>query len=145
MRLTRKCKETLYTPEMYDFNIIDNQPVSNCDIINKLGQLEDIEEWLGMDLITFLKLLQYNSIYNLEYKRFENKKRVVFELDREHKPVFYVEGIVSRWYFKDYNKTWALTKSEEQELEDLLNKKDIEDAHREEMWEVRRDLEDEIH
>ena len=121
--------------EMQKENSIDT-------IETALKEKEQFEKLIGMDLITFLKLLQYNSIYNLEYKRFENKKRVVFELDREHKPAFYVEGIVSRWYFKDYNKTWALTKSEEQELEDLLNKKDIEDAHREEMWEARRDLEE---
>ena len=50
MRLTNKTKDGLY----FDKHCI--VPQSN-DIIDKLGQLEDIEDELGIDLVTFHKLM----------------------------------------------------------------------------------------
>lgn len=78
---------------------------------DKLGQLEDIEEELGIDLITLFKALkdgawtkfnneiskcdecEYQMLDIYIYFYWDNGKHLVFEL-------------------KDYGKTWALTKEE---------------------------------
>lgn len=82
----------------------------------KLGQLEDIEEELGIDLITFVKLNKTDKIYDKEeenfmyydYIDFENKRLVCVddfdEMSCSHLEYYY--------YFKDYGKKWALTKEE---------------------------------
>lgn len=77
----------------------------------KLGQLEDIEEELGIDLTTLFKAL---------------KKGVYFENDKKHHVVALdlgssgnyrlsyeiTDGLFESVYTKDYGKTWALTKEE---------------------------------
>lgn len=74
--------------------------------INKLGQLEDIEEKLNFDLITLLKALrngiyvikdgyiEYDSIANSEFETYCNELNILFS---------------------DYGKTWALTRKELEE------------------------------
>ena len=113
MRLTRKCKETPYTSEMYDFNIIDNKPVSNYDIIQKLGQLEDIEDELGIDLITLFKALN-NSIYIKENYDGTFVDRTLWSSNciicGLGDPIIKVDEYAV--YTKDYGKTWALKKEE---------------------------------
>ena len=77
----------------------------------KLGQLEDVEEELGIDLITLFKALK-NGIYTktkngISFKR-SNDLRI-----RPHTnqwQLYYFS--YSRVFTKDYGKTWALTKEE---------------------------------
>ena len=77
----------------------------------KLCQLEDIEEELGIDLITLFKALK-NGVY------FENdKKHHIVALDLGSSSNYrlsyeIIDGLFESVYAKDYGKTWALTKEE---------------------------------
>ena len=112
MRLTRKNVEV----------VIDNG-TGYAYIYNKLRQLENIEDELGIDLITLFKALK-NGIYvkldNLDITFIEqvSMDNVIEE------PCFYycnentinLGGLIhpsyTELYFKDYGKTWALTEKE---------------------------------
>ena len=76
---------------------------------NKLGQLEDIEEELGIDLVTLFRALK-DGVYM-------NTKMFDFVKEEHPKIVHYKNGwriLVkgSVFQFKTYGKTWALTKEE---------------------------------
>ena len=86
--------------------------------IDKLGLLEDIEEELGIDLITLLKALT-NVVY---YKDIFDKIFCTINV-RISCPKLIINGeILNEWYItfdakcvckiKDYGRTWALTKEE---------------------------------
>jgi len=89
--------------------------------INKIGELEDIEEELGIDLITFIKALKNGVCY------FTNGKQLasdyVYLIDnymsvgtREQLSYSFITAFEKQILsFNDYGKTWALT---EEELED---------------------------
>ena len=64
----------------------------------KLGQLEDIEDELGIDLIILFKALD-KGIYCKDSGYTKNERLYHYGADK-----FYD--------FKDYGKTWALTKEE---------------------------------
>ena len=134
MRLTRNCKiDTVnlteenkglvsmlpdydYARNEFGFAISDNQ---QC--LDKLGQLEDIEDKLGIDLITFFKIFEGQDVYiklnNGEIiEGFspiieENLCGIYFAVDGK-----YVNTIADygNYYVspKDYGKTWALSKEE---------------------------------
>lgn len=138
MRLTKKYKEDYFVnPENKELMSVDieNDHNSSQIIRNKLGQLEDIEEERGIDLILFGKVLQaldsdcvyvkirelkqYNG-YSLQEETGEIRRCVIARFDR------YINGLRD-WFFtisfndisctnhyllKDYGKTWALTKEE---------------------------------
>lgn len=111
MRLTRK-----YSGEnkIYENSYVKPDYESSLDwsdrCIDKLGQLEDIEEEL--DKLTFYgKVLQYpNKLMSLHFLRVyfgrENPTdiRIEFEVKEGFGNVFY--------HIWDYGKTWALTKEE---------------------------------
>ena len=94
------------------------------DIYCKLQELEDLEEELGIDFITLFKALK-NGIY----LKFGSEKNigVYYEyrtilprhFDKDYKGYFIdlqLElSINFNFYFKDYGKTWALTKEELEE------------------------------
>lgn len=114
------------------FELSSNREIENyvnADLtiaIDKLGKLEDIEKELGIDLITLFEI----------YKQLNVKKEVWFKYEKEmdeelkfmnshrHKWVSYLIDFeckafvemeyepVYYFYFKDYGKTWALTKGE---------------------------------
>lgn len=80
--------------------------------IDKLGQLEDIEEEFGIDLFILFKALtegmyvrneKMAMIYdiNLKEKRFESRCFNDYGVEE-----------YEYYYFKNYGKTWALTKEE---------------------------------
>lgn len=80
---------------------------------DKLKQYKDIEEELGIDLITLFKALK-NGIYDKNEDRnvlvflswhYHLKEMVLFYDDENP----YYNGC---YQFKDYGKTWALTKEE---------------------------------
>ena len=73
----------------------------------KLSQLEDIEEELGIDLVTLFKALK-EGIYTLGNNEIEP---VVLRMFYEE-PMLVFETDTTEVYLKDYGKTWALTREE---------------------------------
>ena len=102
MRLTKKYDDGSYGLEKV-----------NCETEIKLGQLEDIEEELGIDLITLFKALK-NGIYIKK----QSQTTYPLALLRTHysnkTTRYYVfdNGKEKEIKLKDYGKTWALTKEE---------------------------------
>ena len=106
-RLTLKIRDGFYTT--HNINSTD-------DLKYKLGKLEDVEEEIGIDLITLFKALKegifvaYDSDFGMT-----NKPKIKITKD-------IATGICCRdkkWYIqedetllKDYGKTWALTREE---------------------------------
>ena len=90
--------------------------------LNKLGQLEDIEEELGIDLTTLFKALTQGIWAWENVFRGDDVERKLYKIDKVYiqKDGFGCEGwfIVNGykaptwWKLKDYGKTWALTKEE---------------------------------
>ena len=119
MRLTRKYDAVpkFKIPEGYGPNIDYNynnvfpiRVISDEEIIAKLGQLEDIEEELGIGLITLFKALKngvyYKYKYGYEYRI--SKCRKCYLSDKKTLVVDYH----TYKYLCDYGKTWALTREE---------------------------------
>ncbi len=104
--------------------------------IQKLGQLEDIEEELGIDLVTLFKAFSKGSMgsvykfvqndYSEEYKKGFIKPLIINYFFRkpntnEYQLCIY-DSLTGKSYIvdtKDYGKTWALDKNEltKEELE----------------------------
>lgn len=113
MRLTRKIEpqvwETFTFPK-YDYNR-DNYGAllsSTESVINKLGELEDIENELGIDLATLFKALK-DGIW------FEDCNEIIFTDDNRvciTNDALFIPAYEMWLDFKDYGKTWALTKEE---------------------------------
>ena len=86
----------------------------NEEALDKLGQLEDLEEEIGVDFITLVKMLK-DDVYI-------NDGGIVNEIGRiykeqvksiEHWPVWgFTVGDDCEYAFKDRGKTWALDKEE---------------------------------
>ena len=73
---------------------------------DKLGQLEDIEDELGIDLVLIGKLLT-QGFY------FKDEKCNILHLSKEELKEGLLETIEdAHKYLKEYGKTWALTKEE---------------------------------
>lgn len=116
MRLTKKYKEDYFVnsdnKELTKLDIENDQNSSQI-IRNKLGQLEDIEDELGIDLITLFKALK-NGIYIKN----QSQTKYPLALLRTH----YSNNTTRYYVFDDgkeieiklnkYGKTWALTKEE---------------------------------
>lgn len=77
-------------------------------VVNKLGQLEDIEDKLGIDLITLFKALKNGVYYRNAQKEINYAKNIRLSFAYKTLVVDY------RTYKNlcDYGKTWALTKGE---------------------------------
>lgn len=107
MRLTEK-----ETTEMFDNLAHYYSTEEYIEAINKLGQLEDIEYELGIDLITLFKALKNGITYKTPLGN--NYAYTTLTSDRlsiEYKWKCLRKG-THKFYFKDYGKTWALTKEE---------------------------------
>lgn len=89
-----------------------------ADVIKKLSDLEDIEEELGIDLITYSKVM-FRQVPRIYVREHNTKKKEIVE--EEIYPDYYAK----LWLFKrprkaigrgrdfcGYGKTWALTKEE---------------------------------
>ena len=88
------------------------------DIYKKLGQLEDLEEELGIDLIQAVELCKQVNSKKVVYTK-ENwgigTIKILDELDIElfsHRLYKNARGIYISLDLYDYNKTWALTREE---------------------------------
>ena len=93
------------------------EPITNdrecCD---KLGELEDIEEEIGIDLITLFKALKDGIYFKHHYYGIDHRQ--VSYITRTALVYRYSswgddEDIHFTYYdYNDYGKTWALTKEE---------------------------------
>ena len=116
MRLTRK---TFLGDYALDIFSEEEQEKAKNKAINKLGQLEDIEDEIGISLILR---------HRIETKVLKNYKSPLFCIgldNKVHEVSFYKlvpDGIIIldgehenekfELFYKDYKKTWALTKEE---------------------------------
>lgn len=90
-------------------------------VYSKLSKLEDIEEELGIDLITLFNIYNRLCKQRYVYKKFTDTGEVVkvdldegyFVIDFKGKQIERIYDEPSNWYeFKDYAKTWAFTREE---------------------------------
>ena len=92
--------------------------------VDKLGQLEDIEDELGIDLITLLKGKTFEELFNEVWIKDIRTNKKGERIPYTHKARIYsydkylliydndCNDCVNRFEIKDYGKTWALTKEE---------------------------------
>ena len=90
-------------------------------VLQKLGQLEDIEEEIGVDLFVYLKMTLGTKVFvkDKTYEQiFENgimeQKQITYSYSFDHK-CFCVNIYGTKtpiYYIEDYGKKWALTKEE---------------------------------
>ena len=102
----------------YDTNIEEftNNKKLRISVMNKLGQLEDIEEELGIDLITLFKAIM-NGFWLKRISNYDFVEPYSYIIDLESSRLVQLYEENTRiFYFEDYGKTWALTK---EELENL--------------------------
>ena len=110
MRLTKK-NNYGYILEIKDIDTSFGQKaIIVGETAKKLGQLEDLEDELGIDLIVLFKALKsgiYHKIGNCLYFRdnldFDFNSHLLFKN---------IYGSYTVFDTKDYGKTWALTKEE---------------------------------
>ena len=123
-RLTKKAQFVRNLITGKEIKYISNESDQMC--VDKLGKLEDIEEEIGIDLITLFNIdKQLNTKKEIWFKiedeieesfRFDS----YYIIDLKHKAFVKIEyEPLDYLYFKDYGKTWALTK-EELENETIL-------------------------
>ena len=134
MRLTYKLEKPINTKYLhYDYMPIADYDISrgnygritDSDIYNKLGQLEDIEDNIGIELDTLFNKATEEVWYkqeNIEYDDGGNwfkelgrttiiHNSIVSRIDLQYKQVW-IKGAKQWFNIKDYGKTWALTKGE---------------------------------
>ena len=107
MRLTSKQKIELKNGKATDYYGYKYEQA--YQIIQKLGQLEDIEDELGIDLIIFLKAILNVLVYVKDKNKIE---KCCIALDKGYDGKLYFCSDKCTYYVKDYGKTWALTKEE---------------------------------
>ncbi len=107
MRLTK------YEPSnksMFPYQLKDEELSTELDSIHKLGQLEDIEEELGIDLITLFKAIRKGAWVSYKYEKQPPKHTNNLHLNH------YDEWCLSNKGYdlplSEYGKTWALTREE---------------------------------
>ena len=102
IRLTKKIEEGLYTAPNIN---------STDDLKYKLGQLEDLEEKLGIDLITLFKTTQQGIWMkcNKDFYFFDN-----LIVDFKHKCLVQIvsNDEVETFPFDSYGEDWALSREE---------------------------------
>lgn len=113
MRLTYKRGSGILVENTIPYGIHDGVCYQDC--VNKVGEYEDIEKELGIDIITLFKAIQRGFYYSVEYE--DELEEGYFKLNNTSmqidfdKKAFIIEHQIFI-YFKDYGKTWALTKEE---------------------------------
>lgn len=117
MRLTRFVEEESFRSMKMIYKSKNNK-----EAVNKLGQLEDIEDKLGIDLVTLVKLFLGNYMYGY-VKDEDHDKRYIAEfsmrdvvLNKDDKTLdVYWEcsnELYKQYKLKDYGKTFASTREE---------------------------------
>lgn len=109
MRLTEKLSEDL--PIYFAKDGKDEDETNTKSIIQKLGQLEDIEQELGIDLITLFKALKQGGVYvKADFLGDTAVKMYSFQICGDESGITIWSQV--RLNAKDYGKTWALTEKE---------------------------------
>lgn len=107
MRLTRKLEPPYERVIGKDYVYTSDTRLTSsfAGVEQKLGRLEDLEEELGIDLLTL-----FNVLKNGMYAKLGN------EIIYIHNPVLNLDtktiGYLYKYGLKDYGETWALTKEE---------------------------------
>ena len=105
MRLTNKASG--FIPEnAQKYRNAEN--ITHKQIIDKLGQLEDIEEELGINLVTLFKAFK-NGIYIKNQGGVHYHKQPYNTLEEN---IAYFRRLFEKQFVDNYGKTWALTKEE---------------------------------
>ncbi len=114
MRLTKKeLMSAINQPVCFGSRLVGKKMFAQ--IIKELCEYKTIEEELGIDLITLYKA--YINGFHIKYedglRGFVKGGEYFLEICLETK-AFKVKAFPdgTKWYFKDYGKTWALTKEE---------------------------------
>ena len=116
MRLTEKDKQENHNFLKPINTSIDFDFEARIKADDKLGQLEDIEDELGVDLITLFQAILLKGIYVRCGRSFEHIPPKDLWLRTDVKPhIIDFKQSDQPHYLKDYGKTWALTKGELQE------------------------------
>lgn len=128
-RLTRKIKG-YYSVDLRTCLPMEYEQIENSNAcVDKLGKLEDIEDELGIDLTTLFMALKdgFYIKYNGEIIHIFSDKHITinfwykiinvfippkFFIDCKKGANYLSETIDEEYWFKDYGKTWALTKEE---------------------------------
>lgn len=115
MRLTKKNDKGLGSWTQLGNQYIPAHNIKHKQCVNKLGELEDIEEALGIDLVTYFKIKSAKSVYVKELGRDISEMLVrpsKDSIDVCYKGFVDIPECDSCLHFKDYGKTWTLTKEE---------------------------------
>ena len=111
MRLTKK---TGYLNENPIYSVVADPKKAFVElnkVVQKLGQLEDAEDELGIDLITLFKALKQGGVYVKEDFLGDTEVRMSsFLICGDNSGITIWSQV--KLNAKDYGKTWALTKEE---------------------------------
>lgn len=112
-RLTEK--EGVITQIDKDGNITKNNFIEVKDkdeAYRKLCQLEDIEEEIGIDLITLFKALKGIWIKDNDRTYYVGSPYLCFAENNKRELEMQFRVVDTWFYIKNYGKTWALTREE---------------------------------
>ena len=110
-RLTKKNNGTGSWTQFGD-KYLPAHNIKHKQCVNKLGQLEDIEEENGLDLITLFKILKQRFVYDKNQVKIE---LLGLHIKSDELCLYgFVEDTMHAVYLrlKDYGKTWTMTKEE---------------------------------
>lgn len=92
--------------------------------LDKLDQYKTIEKEIGIDLITLFKAQKQGCIWELVFAGYDKNGKSTYKPRKQEHWFgidFRAKALIGKWIgydFKDYGKTWALTKKE---LENEIN------------------------
>lgn len=102
--------------QYHDYWYIKNVFESSAErlVLTKLGQLEDLEKELGIDLLTLFKVIKEDQIYFKFFNEIQCWSPIKIELRKRN--IYFARQVgghyASRQPLSNYGKTWALTKEE---------------------------------
>lgn len=97
----------------YFLKIVDNDKVDDFSkVANKLGQLEDIEDELGIYLTTLFKALKQQKMWTKYNNELDLCEETEYRLLEDYIYFYWDNGKHLVFELKDYGKTWALTREE---------------------------------
>lgn len=107
---------TKYLPNinsMIPYRLKDEELSTILDSIHKLGILEDIEEELGINLITLFKALKGIWVKSTNGDVYYVGSPYLCFSENEKRELEFQFRVVDTWYkIKDHRKTWALSQEE---------------------------------
>ena len=116
---SKEALDKLYDGYQYGMNGRSLYDIIKLDL-ERLEKLEEIEEELGIDLLTLFKALRQDYIYYKHHYGWDDRYKINKEYIQglkyvdDNTPVFWTDdyGEEHMVYIKEYGKTWALTREE---------------------------------